>query len=966
MKKKNVFKGVGTTFLSLLPITLFMSSLAFDREADVDRFFNITAGSGEGSKYASKEDMYKAENEYFIQTQEEGSVLLTNKNNALPLSNAEKRRVTLFGAASVDSIYHGASGGPTNDGTKLVDALKAEGFSVNDTVFEKTQKYLKDNNIKRGDGHIDEVDASIYNNSDFGEYKDAAIVVLGRYAGEANDMNGGKSYNKDTKTYENIVDKDGVAELSFHASEKAMMEKVKAGGFDKIIVLLNTGYAMDLSWLDDYSVDACMWIGYPGKAGMTGVAKMLKGEVSPSGNLVDTYAANSLSSPAMQNMGDFKFADLPTSLYHDRYVVYQEGIYVGYKYYESRYYDQVKNQHNAKSARGTFMGETSWDYAKEMCFPFGYGLSYTSFAEEVENISWDKEGHEVIARVKVTNTGDFAAKDIVQLYVSLPWKEGQAEKSAIQLLTFNKTKELKKNESEVLTLKVSDYLFATYDEKATNGKDTNLKGCYVFDEGDYHFAVGENAHDALNNVLASQNVAGLFDPNGNSVSGNKNNVKTIFSAYDNKTWAVSPYNKEKVVSNQFQEVDFNHYKEGTITYLTRNDWNTFPEPFTGLKAETDPTGEIKRLMTSTKDSPLYVKPNDAVDYTAFKHSLEVTKKFVDMKGVKYDDEASWDAFIDQLKPTELANLYGDKMGYDAIERVAFPKCSGADGPDGLQAGGLLHPSENLSASTYNLELLTKRGEFLAEDAIAVGLCMVYGGGCNMHRTPYGGRNFEYYSEDSIVAYHCGLAQGTAMRTGGLIGMFKHFCGNDQETNRHGVATFMNEQTLRQNETRAFEGALQSGSSMSNMSAYNRLGAIATASYKSLLTILLREEWKATGISITDSSKDAASYIFTADAIEAGTDMFNNDVDRKDEVRNLLIKEKDGNIWAKARVSAKHFFYNMVNSNLAYGMNENTVVKNQISWWKIALIVLNIFVGALGAAGITLYVLFTFVFKKEEK
>ena len=964
MNKRNLFKGLGATFASLVSITTFMSVLAFDREADINRFFNITAGSGEGSKYASVEKMHEAEKEYFIQTVEEGSVLLRNENHALPLADEAKRNVTLFGNASVTSVFHGGSGGPTNTGKTLHDALKDEGFNINETVFEKTKKNANERNLKRGDGHIDEVDASIYQEGDFANYKDAAIVVLARYGGEANDMNGGYEFDKTTNTYKKMVDQDNVAELSFHESERAIMEKVKNGGFDKIIVLLNTGYAMDLGWLEEYDVDSCLWIGFPGGEGMQSVARMLAGKSSPSGALVDTYATDSLSSPAMQNFGDFKFEDLPTSLYHDRYVIYQEGIYVGYKYYETRYSDQVKNRNNATGPYGLFASNTSWNYADEMIYPFGHGLTYTTFDEHLDALTWDKETHEVTATVSVTNTGDFKTKDIVELYVSLPWEENQQEKSAIQLIGFGKTKELAKGESETLNIKVSDYLFATYDETAINGKDTNKLGCYIFDEGDYAFAIGDSAHDALNHVLSNQNYTNLIDEEGNAVTGDKNKVVTISSQYDNKTWATSPYQKDVVVSNQFEQTDFNHFKKDTIKYLTRSDWSSFPQPYEGLRTDLDPTGEIRRYMTSTKDTPLYVKPDDAPSYSDFKYSQEVTTSFIQMKGVTYEDDEKWDKFIDQLKPSDLATLYGDKMGYAAIEAIGYPKSAGGDGPDGLQSGGWLHPSENLAASTYNLELLKQRGEFLAEDAIAVGFSMLYGGGCNMHRTPYGGRNFEYYSEDSTIAYYCGLAQAKAMREGGLISMFKHFCGNDQETNRHGVATFMSEQVLRQNETRSFEGALQTGSGMSNMSAYNRLGAISTASYKSLLTTLLREEWGATGISITDSSKDAASYIFTADAIDAGTDMFNNDFDRSTEVKALLISSRDGHIWKQARISAKRFFYNMVNSNLAYGMDESTQVKNEEPWWKIALISLDVTLGLLALAGISLYVVFSYVLKEK--
>ncbi|MBQ8143049.1 MAG: glycoside hydrolase family 3 protein [Bacilli bacterium] len=947
--KKNLFKGLGATFGALLSVTAFMSVLAFDREADINRVLNITTNAPKsgGSAYANKDEMLVAEKDYIIRTQEEGSVLLTNKNNALPLKDG--KNVTLFGNASVYATYHGGSGGPSNAGVSLHDALKSEGFNINEDVFEAT----KSNGRSPSDKDIREVDADIYSGKISDSYKDAAIVVFGRFAGEANDMDTTDSY--------------GVPELSFHDSEKKIMELVKNSGFKKIVVLLNTGYAMDLDWLDDYQVDACMWIGYPGAYGMTGVAKMLKGEVSPSGSLSDTYATNSLSSPAMQNFGDISWGDLPVSLYHDKYVVYAEGIYVGYKYYETRYFDQVQNKNNASGPFGVFSGSTQWNYADEMQFSFGYGLTYTTFEESVESITWDKTSHKLKASIKVKNTGSFKAKDSVQLYASLPYESGNAQKSAIQLVGFAKTSELDPNKEETVSIEVSDYLFATYDENATNGKDSNKKGCYVFDKGDYYFSIGNGAHDALNNVMAKMGITGMTDEKGNSVSGNAALVvKDSLAALDNTTWATSPYT-DKVVSNQFPEVNINNYKANAVEYLTRDDWSTFPERITGLTTEGDTSGELKKNMTARAE--LYTTPSDAPDYKDFKHSQPVTIKFVEMKGVEYDDE-KWETFIDQLTPTMLATLYGDKMGYDAIgaseDGINYPGCTGVDGPDGLQRGGVLHTSENLSASTFNLDLLEERGKFLAEDAMYLGLTMVYGGGCNMHRTPYGGRNFEYFSEDSTLAYLCGEKEATAMRVGGLIGMNKHFCGNDQETNRHGVATFMTEQVLRQNETRSFEGALHLGSGMSNMSAYNRLGVIPTASYKALMTTLLREEWGTTGISITDSSKDASSYIFTGDAVDAGTDMFNNDADRTTEVKNWLIKQRDGHIWSQARISAKRFFYNMANSNLTVDMTADTVVKETIPWWKPALITLNVSLGVLALAGISMYVVLKYVLKKEDK
>ena len=948
-RKRALFGGLTALGGSLLAICLFMSNLAFDREGDVNRVLGIKGSTSDTSdEYKTKEEMLAAEKEYMIQTVEEGSVLLRNEKDALPLAGGE--HVTLFGNASVNSVFHGASGGPSNSGTTLLDALNEEGFSVNPTVYQKIQNQK----VTRGDSNIGEVDASIYDKNDFTGYTDAAIVVLSRYGGEANDMD--------------VKDSFGVPELSFHEAEKEMMEKVKEGGFKKVIVLLNTGYAMDLGWLDDYAVDACLWIGFPGQYGMEAVAKMLDGKAYPSGHLVDTYATSSLSSPAMQNFGDFTFSDLENVLYHNKYVVYAEDIYVGYKYYESRYYDQVKGLHNATSSSGVFAGESSWDYASEVVYPFGYGLGYTTFTETLDSLSWDQEKHEVNAMVTVKNTGSKPGKDAVELYVSLPYEEGGLEKSAIQLAGYTKTKEMKAGEEEKVSLSFSDYIFATYDSAHTNGKDTTKKGCYVFDKGDYQFALGFDAHDALNNVLALEGNTNLVDPDGNSVTGDKNKVKTVYLASnDNKTYATNP-TTGALVSNQFEDIDYNHFVQDKITYLTRKDWNTFPKSYTDLSASDDTSGTIKKYMSAT--SSLYTKPSDAPDVTSFKFNksepdASTTTKFLAMKDVAYDDDEKWNAFIDQLTPSTLASLFGEKMGNDAIPYISFPKSASGDGPDGLQSGGSLHPSENLAASTWNLDLLEERGKFLALDAsMNVGYAMVYGGGCNLHRTPYGGRNFEYYSEDATVSYYCGAIQGKAMSDGGLLAAYKHFLGNDQETNRHGVATFMTEQTLRQNDARAFEGALTKGHALANMSSYNRLGVISTACDKALMNNLLREEWGFEGVSITDSSKDAKSYLFTAEALDAGTDMFNNDGDRATEVKDLMVKQRDGHIWECARKTAKRYFYSFVRSNVINSLDENTVVTSSTPWWKIAIIALDSTIGVATLVMLTFYILFMVKGRKE--
>ena len=404
MGKSNLFKGLAATFAVLVPVAAYMSVLAYDREGDINLFLGITAGAAanEGaykSAYNSKEDLLKDEELYQIQTIAEGSVLLRNENKALPLS---KKNVTLFGNAAVYSNYHGGSGGPNNAGYTLLDSLKDEGFSVNEKVYNK----IKENGYKAKNKDIAEVDPAIYEASDCEGYKDAAIVVISRYGGEENDLE--------------LVDTYGVPELSFHERERQTLEFVKAQGFEKVIVILNTGYAMETGWLKDYC-DAALWVAFPGSYGFKGVAQLISGKQSPSGRLVDIYATNSFSSPAMSNFGDFGFTDLPNNNYHHEYVVYAEGIYAGYRYYETRYADLIEGTHNANSVKGVKASNGNWNYAEGVAYPFGFGLSYASFNTTLDSVTWNTNTHKVEAKVTVKNTdSQVSAKHSVPLYASLP------------------------------------------------------------------------------------------------------------------------------------------------------------------------------------------------------------------------------------------------------------------------------------------------------------------------------------------------------------------------------------------------------------------------------------------------------------------------------------------------------------------------------------------------------------------
>ena len=969
MKHFKLWRGLTAVSLFVFCLVVFFGHLAFTRVGDVNRVLGVeppTAAITDDTNYfpsdfKTSDEMRAAFTEHVVRVQEEGSVLLKNDNDALPLSAGAA--VTLFGSGAVDSVFHGGSGGPMNSGVTLYDALKTAGFSVNDAVYNAIKSSGKIGFGKTGD--IGEADVSVYSSvkSSFdNNYNDAALVVLRRYGGEEGELNHGKGNggldDGNRTTWEDGP--AGVPELALHDEEKDLLDMVKSSGkFDKIVVLVNSGYAMDLGWLDDYNVDACLWIGYPGGYGMTGVANIIAGKADPSGRLVDTYATDSLSSPAVQNAGNRKFTDLGT-LYKNKFTVYEEGIYVGYKYYETRYQDCVLNVNGARTAGGRFASKgNEWNYADEMAFSFGYGESYADFTQTLTDLNWNRETHTVTAKVSVTNNGSDTykgkSKDVVQLYVQLPWENGQAEKSAIQLAAFGKTKALASGESDEVILEFSDYIFATYDEKAVNGADNTKKGCYTFDPGDYHFAIGDNAHDALNNVLAARGVTGLFDEKGNAVSGEPVKAKSErLEALDNTTYAKSQRTGE-LVYNRFEDRDLNYFIEDKATYLTRADWNTFP---TGV-ADFASTSKIKDLM----ENPQYEKPANAPDISEFEFGKTVTTKFIELKDVEWEEDEKWSAFIDQLSISSLVQVAGEQMGMNAMTDVGVPAYLSCDGPDGFQNGELFN-AEVVAASTFSPALLEERGYFFGEQAYWLKRPVVYGPGANIHRTPYSGRNFEYYSEDGNMSYYCGMYQVTEMSRKGVIGCIKHFAGNDSETNRHGIATFMTEQTYRQSVLRGFEGALADGNALGTMTAYNRIGCVPTACDYTTMTTVLRGEWGFRGINMTDSSKDSVSYMATADCVHAGSEQFNNDPGRIPEVRSLIVNKKDGYIWSRLRDAAKHYFYAVSRSIVTNGLTPETDVSDFVPWWQPAIVALDVCLGLVTVGFGVLFAMSAYRRKKE--
>ncbi len=892
-----------------------------------------------------------------VQEEAEGAVLLKNDNNALPLSKNETK-VTLFGHAVVQPLYKSSSAGSKGynsaEGIDLYTALANQGFEINDTLYNA----YKNSSTERGTGAYDfltnttsvlsmgEEDISFYTDelkASFADYSDVAIVMLAREGGEGMELALEDSF-------------EGISQLALHQEEKDLLSMInESNAFDKVIVLINSGNPMELEWLDEYGVDACLWIGEPGQRGFDAVAQILNGTINPSGSLTDTYAANSLSSPAVVN-GSFNnqtWTNLDEVLAaiddDDAGISYStvqaEGIYIGYKYYETRYEDSVLSQGNAVSAVGSSFG-SEWNYAAEVTYPFGYGLSYTSFDKKLDNVSIN--GDEITVDVTVTNTGDVAGKTSVQIYAQTPYgeyeKKNLVEKSSIQLLDFGKTEILEPGQSQTLTITCDKYLLASYDY-------TNAKG-YIMSEGDYYIAVGDNAHDALNNVLAAKGAEMLFDENGNAVSGNFSNVYSWSEKLDTDTYKSSQYTDE-VVTNQFENADPNYWHDGTVTYLSRNDWEgTYPTKATQLTL----TDEMMDLLAGN----YYEKSEDALSVSDFTQGDNKGMPLAALIGLDYEDDA-WDVYLNQFTISEISSLLSDNFGTTEITSVGKPAVVAGDGPDGV--GGTYNedkygtsvqdtcfPTEIVLASTFNKDLMYNRGMLMANECIYLGMEEDWMPGINLHRTPFGGRNFEYYSEDAVMNYLCSIPEVVAMEERGVHAGAKHVVGNDQENNREGISVFFNEQAFRETSLRAAEGAIAVAGGKALMHGFNRLGLVWCSESSALCSQVIENEWGFVGQQETDAVAGAeGTYKWhLTSAIAAGVDQFCLDFSGSigRTIAAQIEETDDGDLLALVRKSAHDYLYTVANSSIMNGYSVDSKIVSVTPWWQPLMTVLIVVFAAM--------------------
>ncbi len=907
--------------------------------SDVDLMYNKPDYTAETIK--------DAENALKKKISDEGLVLLKN-DGVLPLD--ANPTVSLFSANSDISVGGGLTGG----GSSLKGFLEGSGVSVNETLWKfysegKGKDYgLASGSISFGDAEdfrINEAPLSVLKaESGLLESVNGTVPVyfFKRVAGEGRDMPR-SMYNH----AESAEDKER-SYLTPDSTEREILQYLN-DNFDTVILVLNSNAAIDLGWVADYpSIKAI--INAPD--GLMSLGDVLTGAVNPSGRTVDTFAADALRSPAAQNFGDYQYSDADGSLTKYNYVSYAEGIYVGYRYYETRYEDAVLGQGNAGD----------YDYDTEVVYPFGYGLSYTTFDWSDFGTSWN--GDECTVNVTVTNTGSAAGKDVVEIYAQSPYteydRENGVEKASVELVQYGKTRLLQPGENETLTLTFNKRQLAAYD--ALGAKT------YIFDAGTYYVTAGRNAHDAVNNVLAAK---------GASVEGDTDMVSSFEqAALDTVTYSTDDYSGV-AITNKFDAA------RGEFTYLTRSDWTgTFPThdgtPSTQISTwgnEINGSDGVSYTYTKTI-SPEDLARLDSFDAgnpeETFTDAPVYGKKngltLIDMRGLDYADPL-WDDLLDQLTSKDYYNTIGiSGYGIEFIDSVNKPFNIDADTAAGLIYGGTgtTFPNPMTVAQTYNQEIAHEYGQMIGNEALIGGADGWYAPSMNLHRTPFSGRNGEYYSEDPFVSGTVASLENLGAAEKGMYVYIKHFAFNDQENHRgdregqFSIATFLNEQAARELYLKPFEMCMKVGDVTLNyikdgqpasrdyraataiMTAFNRIGYTWTGGSYDLITGIVRNEWAFDGMIITDNANTGV-FMSSKQMIEAGADIkLTSDAN----AARFDWDENDPTEYHYAREAMHHVLYTVANSKAMNGAASGSVFKNGMRLTQKLTLGVNIISSAL--------------------
>lgn len=957
---------------------------------------------------------------------EEGSVLLKN-DGALPLNakSASPKKVTVLGSRAYTydangnlrdsslAFYGGIVGSPIRQQTVTVkdgkinlpitleNAFASEHMEINPALvqtysnknFPNLVVGSEANGSSGGPFAINEPAITLRDCGNYGNYSDACFVVIGRTSGEGREYLPGQL---------GIADKsDGSkSALGLSNDERNLITLANDIAPGKVIVLLNSAVAMEIDELKNSDiVNAVLWIGLPGSYGMNGVARVISGTASPSGHLSDTYAVDASASPAAVNFG-VNSADGGSFTWSDsrfnnndnaHYVVLAEDLYTGYYYYETRYADVVLGKGNASAPVGMGYGEpngaTAWKYENEVSYSFGYGLSYSTFEQSIvpNSLKPDYENKTVSVDVLVKNTGLVTAKSVVQLYMQSPYTSYDiahgVEKSAIQLVAVEKV-ELASGEETTVTLQTYMKYLGSYDKTVSHD---GVTGGYILENDDYYFAIGNGAHEALNNVLAARGVEQerLFLEEGSSINQQGTAVwrpELEFNGGVNAT-LLATSEGGKIIENQLSDADYNYFNRNTVTYLSRNAWDTtFPVAYTRLgvtnEMELYLNNRVYQLQSGSSNVEFGVDHSEDEDENGVPYE---NLTIADMKLAAFDDER-WEYLIVQITFDEAWALapYGG-TSCNMFLSVNAPEVWQIDGPNGNITRSLGNkankngnvmvvssndpnadymsadmPCEPMTAATFNPDLLEEQGKAYGEDMLWSRNGMIWAPGMNLHRTPFNSRNHEYYSEDPMLTNILGTRFVRGGLSKGAILAAKHFAFNTQESFREGLSQMMEEQSARELELRAFQGIFEDANyinptvgtehdALGLMSSFSRIGVCGVNAHTGLMKNILRGEWGFKGLSSTDmvvggrffNPQDAVINNVTFMATSNGDNLLNSywpEYNNKDNVKN------DPALCQALQENMHYYMYALANSSALNGISPDTVITEPVYWWQTALVV----------------------------
>ena len=975
--------GVANTYRGALDDTLGTESYVTINDDSAARF---------KTDYATIEDMAAAARDIAIREGEEGTVVMKNDNGVLPLkANAN---VALFGLAAYN--VYGPKGGNA-DAASLADALAGAGLNVNETLkdYYMTNIINMHTEMRANRWTGKEVPTTVYDHmyvsapGDWTTYQIAevppaefealgvpanwkeaiakdsiGICVFARGAGEGNTYKPGSALNY-------AGEATGEDPLKLSADELAVVEAAKAT-CSKVIVLLNTGNNMmiaDIAEGGSHEVDGICYIGCPNDYQTIGIANVLTGKVNATGALASAFVRDHQSIPAVQNVGGDYFADYEIVCRNDdprypgkeignigtgsfggadtynggMYIVEAEGIYVGYKYYETRYFDAVMGQGNANSAAGATQG-SAWNYSDEMLYTFGHGLSYLDYTQTIKSVTVDRSVNgNITAVVEVKNNSNQDGKFLTQLYVQQPYTDydrtNLVEKSAVMFLNSAKV-DVAAGKSKEVTITIPTKYLASYD--ANNAKT------YILDAGDYYFTAAAGAHEAVNNILAAQ---GKTVADGMDAAGKNAVVSWKLDALDNTTFAIA---NNTTVTNVADDADLNYWLPGTVTYLTRQDWNTFPINYNKLNLKIADSPKKDQWIAEMRGETYTISDTGAAAEAV--PGPKFTASEIGAEQLNNINDPYWDKLVHAITIDEAvgAVIHGGSRS-DTLTNIDNPVVIQNEGPTGISAGytdeatGKTYKfnvnSQTLLGCSFNPELAYQWGLVEGNSCLWVERYDLWGSGLTLNRTPYNGRNYEYISEDPMLTNVIGreVIQGCSDK--GIINGPKHMGFNDQEHNRAGISAYMTEQKFRETDLRGFEGALSDAFGMGVMIAFNRIGATNASHHVGMIQKIVRGEWGFKGLISTDMMNNylyfnAESMVmagitqvadFAAD--NSHINLGEGGVDAVWPHISLETVSKDSNLVEQARENLKYQLYIFANSAI---LNISTQRVN--TWWDTALTV----------------------------